>query len=163
MSIALAIIIIACTTFIGYCVTSKYRTRYRFYNDILILFKSLRQNLNFKKDKLVQVFETEINNIKNKELIELVNLYIVYLKNKEFQNRFNSKLGILTVNENEVIGQIFNSLGHSDILGENKNLDLIDNLIEDSYKNAKEEYFKYNNLYIKLGFFIGCFIVILLI
>jgi len=163
MNIILAFSIIIGSTSIGYFISSKYKLIYNFYNEILLIFNNIRQNLNFKQDKLIDIFEQEIHLIRNKDLFNLINNYINYLKNKNFEYKFTPNLTLLTQNENNILKQIFNSLGHSNLIGENANLDFINKVLAEPYNKAKEDYLKFNKLYIKLGFFAGCFIVIILI
>lgn len=163
MTAILSILIIAGSTYIGYNISSKYRIRYNFFNDFKLILKNVKQNLNFKLDKLLDIFSSEIETIKSKELYQLINEYTIYLKNKNFQNKFYFNINYLTKNENETIMQILNSLGRNDLFGENLNFEYIEEVTNGLFVTTKNEYIKFDKLYLKLGFFLGCLIVILFI
>ena len=154
MRLFLGIILLIICTYIGYLKANKYYLRSLFYNDFQRFNDKLKQEVSFKqstiKDLLVsETSETDFfKGIKAKFLQnEKVSLNINYLNNNEL-NQYQNYI---------------HTIGSGDILLQTEFLQNLEEDVVKTHKQCVMEEEKYKKLYVKLGFFVGLIMLILVL
>ena len=160
--ILLSIVIVMFSTFCGYVFTKKYRKKKKFFmqmcefnerylNEIAYLRRPLAEFVSqqrFKEEFAALLEEFFARLQEDKRVVGVFEENTIY----EFLNK----------EEKETIEEYFEMLGKGDSISQKTYFSAIREKMNILRKSAEENCKKYGDLYIKLGFLCGLFIVILL-
>ncbi len=155
ISILLSILIVACSTYIGWGISNYYKKRVIFFKDVNDLLNFLINNINFLKDSINVIL---LNFVKQQQpsvaLIEIINDYIS-----------NKKQYYILLKKEEVyiINNIFNHLGKSDSENQIAGLKNFTFQINNVIEKCEADYNKIGRISTKLGFLFGITLAIFFI
>ena len=156
LNIVISILIVLCTTYIGWGISNYYKQRIKFYKELNDLINYLINNINFYKDS--------INLILNKFIIEhKPNLTLTKIINSYMNNSTNFNDIIIKNDEVSMINNIFLHLGKSD--SENQIIELKNYSLQvcDVIKNCENDFNKIGRISLKLGILFGLALAVCLI
>ena len=154
MRILLGILLLIICTYIGYIKSNKYYLRRVFYDDFIRFNDKLKQEVAFKQGTIKDLLDNE----------QTETDFIKYLK-ASFVQKQNLALDINYLNEFEVkhYKEYVSKIGSGD---KSLQMDFLQGVNEDLVKKQKQTVLdeeKYKKLYVKLGFFIGLILLILVL
>jgi len=162
MKLFLCVTLVFGFAYIGYCISTTYILRKKFFFALNNFLNNLKVDVNFSLKKLENILETTSSN--SKEFNCLIENYKLSLNCATLQKEELFKnITILNADEKESIFLFFKSLGKTDVLNQ---VAIIDGTLEinKSYLNkANEEGKKYSTLYTKLGIMLGALVALLII
>ncbi len=156
IKIILGIVIISLSIYSGYKLSSKFKIRYDFFSDYYNFNQKMIEEVNFRKNSIINVIEKFSCKEHFKNL--LLN-YKQYLST----NHFEPPLYFLSENEKEDVVLYFTNLGKNDTKNELNSLKSYENKLKEIKNCTEIENKKYKTLYLKLSFLFGLLIFILII
>lgn len=159
------------STFIGYTLANRYRTRVAELNDLLLALEIFETKIKYTYDSLTTSFLYIADNLKTK-------VYrIFYVTAEEVRENKNDSAGecfkrvvdgekiFLALNKDdiEIVKELGVSLGQTDMEGQVKNIKLVYNSLKNQLENAKEEKNKNFRMYRNMGMLSGLVIIIILL
>lgn len=155
--IILSVLAVVVCTFVGYKMSEKYSLRSEFFNDFYRFNREMINQLTYVKRKIPEI----ISNFSCKEqFLILLNEYKGYIDGKIF---CLDKFWYLTIDEKELVTTYFILLGKSDALSQLNNLNSYNENLKNLANETTNEEKKYKKLYVKLGFFAGLSVFVLII
>lgn len=154
MKLFLGIILLIICVFIGYIKSNKYYYRRVFYEDFLRFNDKLKQEVAFKQCTIKSILDSE--NIDTDFIACVKN---VFLNNNEFS--FNQSY--LTENEIRYYSDYLSKIGVGDKSLQINFLQSVNEEVGKIQNQCVSDEIKYKKLYIKLGFFIGLILLILVL
>lgn len=157
MKFALVIILIAVIMLIASNISTQYKDKFNFYNQLKCFFQQFKLNVSFKQEKL----ETFLTNFKaEKQFKTFVTNYQNYLKGEEFNL---SSIKILDNIEQQEIVDIVKTIGNYNTKREIEQLDLYIETANLRLNKAKEAKQRICPMIIKLSLLFALALAILLI
>lgn len=159
------------STFIGYTLANRYKTRVLEIQDLLFALETFETKIKYTYDSLTTSFLYIADNLKTK-------VYrIFYVTAEEVRENKNDSAGecfkrvvddekiFLALNNDdiEIIKELGVSLGQTDMEGQVKNIRLVYNALKSQLKEAKEEKNKNFKMYRNMGMLSGLVIIIILL
>ena len=163
VKIVLAILIVLFGSFCGFILTKKYRKKRQFYMQLNDFNERFLNEIAYYRRP---IFEFASKYPFKGEFLSLLNDYLDKLRKGEYSIGLvfsNLDIDFLSKEEKTEIDNYFQMLGKGDATSQKTFFSSEKEHIKTRLKNAEECYKKYGNLYIKLGFLCGIFIVILII
>lgn len=154
MKLFLGLILLIICIFIGYIKSNKYYFRRVFYDDFVKFNEKFKQEVSFKQRTIKNIIEDELSDSD----------FITVIKGSIFNEKTTEKnLNYLNENEIKYFKDYVSTIGTVDKTIQLDFLQNISNEIIDKQKQCVSEENKYKKLYIKLGFFIGLILLILVL
>ena len=154
MNILCGILIIILCIFIGYMMSSKYTDKKIFYYNFSNFNNKLIKEVGFSKKTISQIInELNDNTDFYKQMVNVI------INKKEFD--FSCKY--LTEDEKKYFTTYMLNIGKTDSTSESKFIEDVKENIDKKYKICEEDEKKYKKLYIKVWFFIGLMMLIILL
>ena len=156
INIVIAILIVLCTTYIGWGISNYYKQRIKFFKELNDLINYLINNINFYKDSINLVLNKFIMEHKpNPTLTKIINNYL--------NNSTNFNDMIIKNDEVGVLNNIFLHLGKSD--SENQIIELKNYSVQvcDLIKNCERDFDRIGKISLKLGLLFGLALAVCLI
>ncbi len=157
MKYIIGIFIVILTTYGGYVYSLKYSDKKRFFISFLDFNEKLYSEISFSQSTLIQIIDEYRDEKEDFYLyllkyfkennLNIQNIHLKYLSKIEVQN-FNNYLKTIGSGDKNSQLQFLNSMQKS---------------LNDKVKKITEEEEKYKNLSIKMGFFVGLMIFIILL
>ena len=154
MRLLLGIILLIICVFIGYIKSNKYYLRKTFYIDFVNFNNTLKEEVFFRQGTIIDLLKKE--NSKNDFYKEL---NAVFIKNEKFNDAFS----YLDKDEITYFKDYVNKIGAGDNAVQIKFLEGVSEQVEKKQNQSFLDNDKYKKLYIKLGFFIGLILFILVL
>lgn len=163
------ILILSCSTSIGFLLSKKYSDRLRELNTIDKLINIMQNKIKFTRMPLKEILQ-EISSIK--ENIEISDLFYKVSKKLEIKTTEDAwnevleekKISLNLKNEDiNLIKSLGNNLGKTDIEGQMSGINQFSTLLKVQIKEAEREKSKNEKMYKSLGTIIGLALVIILI
>ena len=152
MKLIFAVISLIICVFLGYIFSLKYTNRKKFYQEFEKFNNNVKNEVKFSQNSILHVIKqlnaTTDFNKKTKDIM---------LNQKKYNISYLSK------DENQFYVNYLDSIGKTDKQSQTEYLEFAGQTIIDNLKNATELEKKYKPLCIKLGFFLGLVILILLL
>lgn len=165
MKFVLIGVIVLGMAYIGVGIAKFYRTRKRFFEDIVLLCEKLCVDISFSKENLKTIVENNMECFA-KELKTVVSNYVCFLETNESslekQNLFEKKC-VLKEDEKEVCLLFFKSLGRLDASNQICEIENFKAKFLSLKSVAEEENKKFGSLSLKLMLLFGVLIGIILI
>ncbi len=155
--IILSVLAIVVCTFVGYKMSEKYSLRSEFFNDFYRFNREMINQLTYFKRRIPEI----ISNFSCKNQFSiLLDEYREYINGK---NLCLDKFWYLYLEEKELITAYFVLLGKSDATSQLNNLNSYNEKLKNLTTDTVNEEKKYKKLYVKLGFFAGLSVFVLII
>ncbi len=161
--VLLGIAIIAFTSFCGYYFTKKYRKRKRFFAEMKEFNERFISEISYYRRPLAEFFAAYSY---KGEFNEFFTDYFQSIKNDDeraYKIRELELLDFLKAEEKSVVEDYFQMLGKGDSASQKAYFSAMKERIQKLHGEAETDYKKYGDLYVKLGFLCGLFILILII
>lgn len=155
--IILSVLAIIVCTFVGYKMSEKYTLRSELFDDFYRFNREMINQLTYFKRRIPEIISNF--SCKNQFLI-LLNEYKDYINGKDLSL---DKFWYLSIDEKELITAYFVLLGKSDALSQLNNLNSYNEKLKNLATDTINEEKKYKKLYVKLGFFAGLSVFVLII
>ena len=153
-------IVCLCTCF-GYLLASSYRNRKHFYRQLSDFNERFLNEIAYYKRPLAQFISKYRYTGYFQEVLQV---FLSQLSNPTMQIGIDFKqLQFLKKEESDFLGDYFQMLGKGDSSSQKSYFNAMKDEIKKRYTAAESEYKKYGDLYIKLGFLCGLFLLILII
>ena len=159
----LGIAIIAFTSFCGYVFTKKYRKRKRFFAEMKEFNERFISEISYYRRPIAEFFAAYTY---KGEFNEFFKSYFQSVKNDDgrvYKIRELEQLDFLNAEEKNVVEDYFQMLGKGDSASQKAYFSAMKERIQKLYSEAETDYKKYGDLYVKLGFLCGLFILIIII
>ena len=155
--IILSVLAIVVCTFVGYKMSEKYSLRSEFFNDFYRFNREMINQLTYFKRRIPEI----ISNFSCKNQFSiLLDDYREYINGKKL---CLDKFWYLSLEEKELITAYFVLLGKSDATSQLNNLNSYNEKLKNLTTDTVNEEKKYKKLYVKLGFFAGLSVFVLII
>ena len=162
MKYFLIIILIACSTYIGWGFSKYYVNRKNFFKEFVLLLDKLKLDISFSKDKITDIISGY--DTKNKQIKTLLNNFLIILETGNFEDDLLFKnINILKDDEKNNILLFFKSLGRFDMDNQTKQIEAFKQEFTVFEKNATSKNDKFGSLFVKLGFIVGILISLLVV
>lgn len=154
MRLALGIIVLVLSTYIGYATSKKYSVRKGYYSAFLEFNKRLKNEISFSQQTLLKI----IKNVKDENCFYVaIKDVIIDKKSLDLSDK------IFSEEEQAFLSNYLSVIGKGDRQSQLKYVETVESQITEYLKNANEDEKKYKVLFIKLGFLIGLmFLVVML-
>ncbi|MBQ3494144.1 MAG: hypothetical protein IJA69_01875 [Clostridia bacterium] len=164
MKILLILIIIICFVFLGVGLSKYYTERKKFFLEFGLFVSNINSNINFGREKIINIIEKyEIKN-KSLELQKLCDNYVNALRNKNLiDGRIFDGITILKNDEKQLLQNFFGMLGKFDIYSQSKEIASYSARFEEIYSEVNKDCKKYASLIIKLSLVLGLLVCLLII
>lgn len=165
MKLVLIIALVGLCSAIGFGFSSGYKQRKNFFEAYVIFLQTLKTDINFSADKIIEIIKRAILSTTCKDFtILLSNYQDVLLKRSEVtkENLFK-EVKLLTQQEKEQLFRFFTSLGKTDVFNQ---VEVISNELERAKtvsQKVKSDCDKYCPLFTKLGILAGLFLALIII
>ena len=159
----LGIVIVAFTSFCGYLLSKKYRRRKVFFSQINEFNERFLNEMSYYRRPLTEFFSKYEY---TKEFKFLLDDYIQTLRNGQTSLEKaleTADYDFLKKEEKSFICDYFNMLGKGDSVSQKAYFSSVKECLKKQANEAMIESKRYGDLYIKLGFLCGLFILILII
>ena len=160
MAIFSIILILIISVYIGYTAGNYYRKRYRFFCNINKLNNSNIINLMGQKNTVKYTIDEFKKKCTCKILSSCLDEFLLSITNKKY---FIFKCKDLSNDEIAIIEQYFSLVGKNEASAEMQSLHNYFKIFSELEKETKEKMDKYSSMFLKLGFLVGCLIIILII
>ena len=154
MKIFLGVILLIISTFVGYIKSSKFTFRRIFFDDFNTFNNKLKNEVAFKQGTIINLLQNENDN--GDFMFGIKNVFI----NKE---SLSLKSNYLSDKEIKLYNDYISKIGTLDKVSQIEYLNSIEAEISSIKKQCIADEEKYKNLYIKLGFFVGLILLILVL
>ena len=157
------IAIVAFSSFCGYKLAGKYRRKKQFFKQFSAFNTRFLEELSYSRRPLGEILS---KNMYTGEFQLLLYEFVAYLreKDKEFFVVLNEDtFSFLLEDEKMEICDYFSALGKGDSRAQKEYFSSIKGRIDTRCSDAEERCKRYADLYVKLGFLCGLFILILII
>ena len=160
--VLLCIAIIAFTSFCGYALTKKYRKRKRFFAELKEFNERFISEISYSRRPIAEFFSAYSY---KGEFNEFFNDYFQSIQKDDdaYEIRKTELLEFLNSEEKGVVEDYFLMLGKGDSASQKAYFLGMKERINKTYADADTAYKRYGDLYIKLGFLCGLFIILLII
>lgn len=158
----LGVAIVAFTTFCGYFLARKYRQRKMFFTQLQTFNERFLNEITYYRRPLTDF----LNHYTYKGEFQLFLRYYLYAvgQNTNTHNRMQfPECSFLTTEEKNVVEDYFLMLGKGDSVSQKTYFSAINEQILRLKNEAVATHKKYGDLYIKLGFLCGLFLLILML
>ena len=155
--IILSVLAIVVCTFVGYKMSEKYSLRSEFFNDFYRFNREMINQLTYFKRRIPEII---LNFSCKNQFSILLDEYKEYINGK---NLCLDKFWYLSLEEKELITAYFVLLGKSDATSQLNNLNSYNEKLKNLTTDTVNEEKKYKKLYVKLGFFAGLSVFVLII
>ena len=155
--IILSVLAIVVCTFVGYKMSEKYSLRSEFFNDFYRFNREMINQLTYFKRRIPEII---LNFSCKNQFSILFDEYKEYINGK---NLCLDKFWYLSLEEKELITAYFVLLGKSDATSQLNNLNSYNEKLKNLTTDTVNEEKKYKKLYVKLGFFAGLSVFVLII
>ena len=151
--------------YIGFGLSSFYKRRKRFFEDLILFCEKLCVDISFSKETLSSIISSNLNYF-SKDFVSVLNLYLSYLKTNttelNSQIIFN-KSTLIKDEEKELVTVFFKSLGRLDASNQVSEINNFKTKFLNFKTVAEEENKKFGGLSLKLMLLLGLLVVIILI
>ena len=163
MKLILILMILGCFVFLGLGLSRYYIDRKRFFSELELFVSNLSSNINFGREKIVDIIQKYENN-RSVYLKKLCENYEKTLKDKSGvnENIFDG-ITILKNEERQLLVKFFSTLGKFDIYSQTKEIASYSARINELYSEASLDCKKYASLIIKLSLIVGLLVCLLII
>ena len=160
--VLLCIAIVAFTSFCGYVLTKKYRKRKRFFAELKEFNERFISEISYSRRPITEFFFAYSY---KGEFNEFFNDYFQSIQKDDdvYEIRKTELLEFLNSEEKGVVEDYFLMLGKGDSASQKAYFLGMKERINKTYADADTAYKRYGDLYIKLGFLCGLFIILLII
>ena len=161
--VLLCIAIVAFTSFCGYVLTKKYRKRKRFFAELKEFNERFISEISYSRRPITEFFFAYSY---KGEFDEFFNEYFQSIQRGDdiaYDIRKTELLEFLNAEEKGVVEDYFLMLGKGDSASQKAYFLGMKERIQKTYAEADGAYKRYGDLYIKLGFLCGLFIILLII
>lgn len=154
---------VAFSSFCGYVLAKKYRQRKAFFQQLKEFNERYLSEVSYYR-RPIKTFAASY--AYKGDFARLLNLFFQYLDNgqaRAFEVDFKAELPFLRQDDRQVVADYFFMLGRGDSSSQKGYFTGIKDRLSALYNEAISDCKKYGDLYIKLGFLCGLFILILII
>lgn len=151
MNVFLGIASIIICSYMGVIFSDKFTARNCFYNDFMNFNTKMKSVTSFSHQSISEI----VNELDDSDFKKCV---VSLFGETEY-----CKLRYLSSEEQDFVKEYLNFIGKSDSVTQLSYLNSVESEIKSLSKKASEEYKKYRNLYIKLGFLVGLIIFVVLL
>lgn len=159
-------LIVAITTYIGILISKKYVNRVKQLKDLKLKLLELKNKMKFTYEPLGNIFLELSKNGEEKVRNVFKEIYINMNKKslKEVWNKaFDSEQLSFTKEDREIIKELGNLLGKTDLEGQVSKLEVTDLFIDMQIEKGENERRKSEKMYKSLGVIFGIALVIILV
>lgn len=156
ISLILSVLIIACSSYIGWGIQSYYKNRIVFYDNVDNFLHYLISNINFYKDSINKILSNFLSTTNESKYLK--NIIVAFLNGKR---DFDSI--VVKKEERQLLANIFNHLGKSDSENQIDGLKNFSTQVQFLIKKSREDYEKVGKIATKLGFLFGLALAICLL
>ena len=156
ISLILSVLIIACSSYIGWGIQSYYKNRIVFYNNVDNFLHYLIGNINFYKDSINKILSNFLSTTNESKYLK--NIIVAFMNDKR---DFDSI--VVKKEERQLLANIFNHLGKSDSENQIDGLKNFSTQVQFLIKKSREDYEKVGKNATKLGFLFGLALAICLL
>ena len=149
--IYLGILIVVFSTYLGYCFSKKLTKRKNFVGSFFNFNQKLKREVSFSKKSVVSLIEEETEND-----------FTRLMKKAVFKEEYE-KPSFLLKDDFDLFRNYAEFIGKSDALSQINYFTAITDSIKKTWDNAKEKEEKLRPLYLKLGFFAGLAVMVILL
>lgn len=165
MKWVLCVVIICCSTYIGYSITNFQKKKKLIYEDMIMLCNFLENSISFSMDTIQVIINNHISSFKS-PIRNAVEQYVNLLeKAREIShNDLNQSLknNYLDKNENIELCDFFYNLGRLGREEQIKQISAFKSSFDEKNNLHGEKVAKNSGIHTKIGFFVGLLIAILL-
>ncbi len=154
MRLFLGVVLLIICTFIGYIKSNKYYFRRLFYDDFLQFNSRLKNEVAFKQSTIKNLLENEKSET---DFIKVLKTNIIFNQDLPFN------INYLNETELKQYKDYVLDIGTGDKVLQMEFLQRVDEEVSKKQKQCREDEEKYKKLYVKLGFFIGLILLILVL
>ena len=159
----LGICVVAFSSFCGYIFAKKYKKRKDFFTQMSYFNEKFLNEVAYYKRPLSEFFHLHS---RKDEFGAFSKFFLDGLGNSDLRSncqKYLNELACFSMDEIEFILGYFFSLGKEDSNAQAKYFTAIKSALVEYMGRAKEDYNRYGNLYVKLGFLCGLTILILIV
>ena len=159
----LGIAVVAFTTFCGYLLSKKYRKRKLFFAQYCMFNQHFLSEITYYKRPIIEFIRNEVY---KGEFVYLLEEYVNITKKQTIMRGNllqNSAFSFLKQEEKSGIEEYFQTLGKGDSLSQKTYFSAMKERLDIKRKDAQEQAKKYGDLYVKIGFLFGLFVLILVV
>lgn len=164
MKVILIIIILVCFALLGYGLSRYYIERKKFFSEFELLISNINSNINFGREKMIDILNKYNSQIKSDNLTKLCENYTAILEKKEYISEdLFCGITILKNEEKQLLQNFFSSLGKFDIYSQSKEIGAYSVKFSELYLQASDDCKKYASLIMKLTLIVGLLVCLLII
>lgn len=156
ISLILSVLVIACSSYIGWGIQNYYKNRINFYDNLDNFLHYLINNINFYKDSINKILENYLSTTNDSKYLK--NIITAFMNGK---SEFDSI--VVKKEERQLLANIFNHLGKSDSENQIAGLTNFSTQVQFVLKKCREDYEKVGKIATKLGFLFGLALAICLL
>lgn len=166
MQLVLSLILLSACSYLGYSLGKFYQIREQFLVDLISFCNTLKSEISFSKNGLVETIKQKQNAYRS-SFAKVLKSYVKCLEEGNFidLNILSHYIETVYLNDDELqeLLRLFDGLGKSDVIHQIELLDQFIIVFSHYLKVAQEEKKKYAGLFSKLGFLTGIFLVVILL
>ncbi len=152
MKLFIGIIFVFISSYLGYCASSKYIIRRKFYQSFYDFNKTMQSEVTFSKNSINKIIDENTRS----PFCSLVKNRLILNKEYAIDSKYSDT-------EKCFIQNYIENLGNSDSLTQIAFLNSAESNIKKQLNDCILEEKKYKSLYVKLGFLVGAVILIILL
>lgn len=154
IKLILCMIVVVCSTMVGYSCSSKLYERKKILENFVLLLKNYSTQIRYNSPDLSTIFADNFMNY-------------TFCDDKPFGHQWTQMLTgykkVLTKEDISLLTEFSKTVGTSDELGEQRNIDMYIELISANIEKASDDITQKSKLYRTLGLSLGLVVAILLI
>ena len=155
MNIFFGVLALILCTAVGYFLGTKYKERKVFFETFNSFNQRLKNEVSFSQkplSEIIQGFNAETN------------VFYEIIKNKDKNNEFiTKKVSFLDEEEKKTVMEYAETIGKTDKTTQEDYLKSIDGFLSEKINKTSEDYKKYKNLHVKIGFLLGLMVLVALL
>lgn len=144
-------VVIACSTFVGFCLSRRSKNKCNLYSNLLSFYSAYVTNLDYRQLTVKRLIEEKQY---DKEFMQIADHYLYGKENS---------ITWLSNDEQRYVEDFFRLLGKSDAVSQKKELVFYETFFKRRYEESEQQYKSKGTLYKRLGVLIGLLVSILLI
>lgn len=156
LSLILSILVISCSSYIGWGIQNYYKNRIIFYENLDNFLHYLMNNINFYKDSVTTILKDYLKTANDSR-------YLKNLINSYLNGNVDCDLLIIKKDERQLVKNIFNHLGKSDCENQIAGLTNFSAQAQFLIKKSRNDYEKEGKIATKLGILFGVALAICLL
>lgn len=159
----LGVAIVAFTTFCGYLLSKKYRKRKLFYRQFYDFNEKFLTEITYYRRPIMDFLQENAYKLEFGFLLEEYVRSIRENRSILYNLLENPAFSFLKKEEKETAEAYFQMLGKGDSISQKNYFSAVKETLSLQRKSAEDEAKKYGDLYVKIGFLFGLFVLILIV